>query len=162
MTTVHEVNAALRKAGRPERLKRGRGYFYVYGGGAEAWSEASIYTNSLTPFTVAQVIDDVDRMKAEHEGAESAATKPASPLPWEFELDRGCSCVMRRDGSVITGSKIMRTGYVETKDHRYIAHTANAYPELVRTLVLVVNTRAALPKVRAAAAAVLRKYGEGR
>ncbi len=63
MTTVHAVNKELRARGRDERLKRGRGYFYVYGGGAENWRESGIYAMSLTPWTTEQVIAAINHLK---------------------------------------------------------------------------------------------------
>lgn len=63
MTTIARVNAALHKAGRLEQLARGRGYFYVYGGGAECWRSTMLITTSLTPFDTESVVRWIDELK---------------------------------------------------------------------------------------------------
>lgn len=65
MTTVAAVNKALQAAGRQERIRRGRGYFYVTGGGAESWPQSGIYANTLAPSSTESIIDEIDRLKAQ-------------------------------------------------------------------------------------------------
>jgi hypothetical protein len=64
MTTVAEVNRALRKAGIPERIRRARGgYFQVYEGEAANWYESGIYTSSLSGLSTELVVGEVTRMR---------------------------------------------------------------------------------------------------
>jgi hypothetical protein len=48
-SAITRINRALKKAGRDERLVRGRGYYYLMGGDASGFPEASIYSYSLNP-----------------------------------------------------------------------------------------------------------------
>ena len=61
---VARVNARLREMGREERLRRGRGYFYFYDGGAESWYSSSIPVFSLDHWTVDEVIAEMLRLEA--------------------------------------------------------------------------------------------------
>ena len=40
--TIARVNKALKRAGRDERLRRGRGYYYLHSGDAMSWFTSSI------------------------------------------------------------------------------------------------------------------------
>ena len=64
MTTLQAINKALTEAGREERLVRGRGYYYVTGGGSERWPQTMIYQYSLIDTTVEKVIRAIDQLKA--------------------------------------------------------------------------------------------------
>lgn len=50
--TVAAVNRALKAAGHPERLRRGKGYYYFYGGNAAAWYSSGVYVSRVDAFTV--------------------------------------------------------------------------------------------------------------
>jgi len=43
LNRVAEVNRALKKMGRAERLRRGAGYYYFSEGDAMAWPTSSVY-----------------------------------------------------------------------------------------------------------------------
>lgn len=45
--TVARINAALKAAGREERLVHGRGYYYLWHGAAPSWYSSSIYVSHL-------------------------------------------------------------------------------------------------------------------
>jgi hypothetical protein len=49
MSVLTRINAALKMAGREERLVRGRGYYYLAGGDAMGWHSSSIYVCWLEP-----------------------------------------------------------------------------------------------------------------
>ena len=51
--TVAAVNAELKRLGHAERLRRGRGYYYFFGGDAAAWPSSSVYVNDMDCTTVA-------------------------------------------------------------------------------------------------------------
>lgn len=48
-STVTRINALLKKAGREERLVRGRGYYYLFGGDSVMFPLASMYVYFLEP-----------------------------------------------------------------------------------------------------------------
>ncbi len=54
--------------------------------------------------------------------------KPATPLPWSVLIEDGANAICGRIDPV-TGKAIPRG-----RDVAYIAHAANAYPQLVRAL----------------------------
>ena len=56
MTTLRQVNRALKQAGHPELLARGNGYFYFYGGESARWYSSSIATYSLKTWSVEDVL----------------------------------------------------------------------------------------------------------
>lgn len=60
--TVAQVNAALRKAGKAERLARGRGYYYFRDGNATAWPESAVYVNRADALTVAEWLREHERL----------------------------------------------------------------------------------------------------
>ena len=62
MTTVREVNVALRLRGIEERLRRGRGYFYFYNGEASSWPRTAIYTFSLGGLSVEEILGEWQNM----------------------------------------------------------------------------------------------------
>ena len=62
MTTVREVNAALRLRGIEERLRRRRGYFCFIGGAAHTWPRTAIYTFSLGGLSVEEVLGEWQNM----------------------------------------------------------------------------------------------------
>lgn len=62
--------------------------------------------------------------------------KPATPLPWK---SAGHFVAMEKDAA-------------------YIVHAANAYPGLIKTLLLIASKEAVKPDV--AAATILRELGE--
>lgn len=55
--TLAQVNAALKAAGRDERLTRGRGYFYFRGGAAMGWFTSSVYVGDVDAYTVAEWLE---------------------------------------------------------------------------------------------------------
>lgn len=63
MTTLAEVNETLKKRGTKERIRRGSKYFYVSGGESCKWPATNIYVNSLMPFTVEQIIEEIDLLR---------------------------------------------------------------------------------------------------
>lgn len=60
--TVAKVNKALKGAGHPERLTRGRGYYYFAGGNAAGWHTSSVYVNNVGAFTVAGWVEERNRL----------------------------------------------------------------------------------------------------
>lgn len=64
MNRVAEVNRALRLIGRPERLTRGRGYYYFHGGAAETWYSASVMTFRADALTVDEWIAEFHRLES--------------------------------------------------------------------------------------------------
>ena len=62
MTTVREVNAALRLRGIEERLRRRRGYFCFVGGAAHTWPRTAIYTLSLGGLSVEEILGEWQNM----------------------------------------------------------------------------------------------------
>jgi hypothetical protein len=51
--SVHTaVNRALRAAGRDERLVKGRGYYYFWGGDAASWPSSSVYVSHADVLSV--------------------------------------------------------------------------------------------------------------
>jgi len=52
IATVALVNKALKELGIAERLRRGRGYFYFYGGEAMLWPTSGVYVSNVDAFTV--------------------------------------------------------------------------------------------------------------
>lgn len=49
VSAITRVNAILKKAGRDERLVRGRGYYYLRGGEASSFHTVSIYACWIEP-----------------------------------------------------------------------------------------------------------------
>jgi hypothetical protein len=45
--TLAKINAALAARGIPERLAKGKGYFYFHDGEAHTWPRTAVYVNSL-------------------------------------------------------------------------------------------------------------------
>lgn len=60
--TIATVNKALMAAGHPERLARGRGYFYFYDGEASMWPATSVYVFNLDAFTAAEWVAERDEL----------------------------------------------------------------------------------------------------
>ena len=58
MTTVREVNVALRRRGIEERLRRRRGYFCFVGGSAHTWPRTAIYTFSVGGLSVEEILGE--------------------------------------------------------------------------------------------------------
>jgi hypothetical protein len=62
VVTVARVNKALREAGHPETLRRGKGYYYFTGGDSAGWYTSSVYVNNVSAFTVAGWIAERNRL----------------------------------------------------------------------------------------------------
>lgn len=60
--TLAQVNAALRKAGKAERLARGRGYYYFREGNAATWNASAVYVNRADALTVAEWLREYERL----------------------------------------------------------------------------------------------------
>lgn len=60
--TVAKVNAALKRAGVPERLRRGRGYHYFYGGDAFSWRSSSVYIYDVGALSVEEWLEERRRL----------------------------------------------------------------------------------------------------
>ena len=60
--TVAKVNAALAKAGIRERLRRGIGYYYFFGGSAAGWYSSAVYVNRVDALTVGQWLAEHNRL----------------------------------------------------------------------------------------------------
>lgn len=63
MTTISEVNAALKNAGAAHRLVRGRGYYYVTGGDAPSWYQTGLYATHLHNRTLESVLQEIEALK---------------------------------------------------------------------------------------------------
>lgn len=64
--TVAAVNRELKRRGIPERLARGRGYYYYFrGGGAHTWRESSVYVSHVQELTLDQWIAEHKRLSEE-------------------------------------------------------------------------------------------------
>lgn len=61
-TTVARVNAELKRLGHPERLRRGRDYYYFSGGNSTDWRESSVYVNRVAVMTVDQWVAERARL----------------------------------------------------------------------------------------------------
>ena len=85
MTTVREVNAALKARGIKERLRRGSGsgYFYFFGGAAHTWPRTAIYTVSLAGLSVEDVLAERSTMSRTR-SIPTQLTK-AEPQPPRFQ-----------------------------------------------------------------------------
>jgi len=55
--TVQSVNAALRKLGHPEKLRRGNCYYYFEGGNSGGWYSSSVFVNRVDALSIEQWID---------------------------------------------------------------------------------------------------------
>jgi hypothetical protein len=66
IATVSLVNAELKKLGKEERLRKGRGYYYFHGGASYGWHTSSVYVNTVTSFTVEGWIAEYHRLAAEN------------------------------------------------------------------------------------------------
>lgn len=54
--TVQSVNAALRKLGHPEKLRRGNCYYYFEGGNSCGWYSTSVCVNRVDQLSIEQWI----------------------------------------------------------------------------------------------------------
>lgn len=54
--TVARVNKELKRLGHPERLRRGRGYYYFVDGKAHEWYSSSVYVYRVESLTLGQWI----------------------------------------------------------------------------------------------------------
>jgi hypothetical protein len=68
MNRVAEVNRALKKMGRPERLRRGAGYYYFSEGNAMAWPSSSVYVYRATQFTLERWLEEFEELRKRGEG----------------------------------------------------------------------------------------------
>lgn len=83
---------------------------------------------------------------------------PGTPLPWEWLPDEGQFIVTPEPHRAIV-AEIPCQG-ANTQDGAYIVHTANAYPELVKALRIMVANEPRQTKAKELAREVLRKLGE--
>ena len=60
MTSVKQVNAVLKKMGRAERIRRGRGYYYYFGGNTHTWYSSSLPVCWLDNITTDEVLDELN------------------------------------------------------------------------------------------------------
>ena len=60
---VTEVNTTLRELGMPERLARGKGYYYFRHGNALSWSSSSVYVFRADALTVREWLNEYFRLK---------------------------------------------------------------------------------------------------
>ena len=65
--TCASVNAALKKKGVAERLYRGKDYMYFSDGEAHTWEQTMVYVCSASDLTVAEWLEEYDRLKADAE-----------------------------------------------------------------------------------------------
>jgi len=87
MTTVREVNVALKARGIKERLRRGSGYFYFFGGSAHTWPRTAIYTVNLAELSVEEVLAERSKMsgtKSQQKWGNERQTEP-EPRPPVFQ-----------------------------------------------------------------------------
>lgn len=71
--TIASVNRELARLGHSERLARGSGYFYFYGGRAETWYSASVATNRLGALSLAQWIAEHDALASDYRNSGKGA-----------------------------------------------------------------------------------------
>lgn len=62
--TCASVNAALKKLGAEERLYRGKDYMYFGDGEAHTWPQTMVYVCSASDLTIAQWLEEYDRLKS--------------------------------------------------------------------------------------------------
>jgi hypothetical protein len=62
--TIATVNKALKAAGYPERLRRGKGYFYFTEGDAMGWYTSSVYVYRLDTYTAEQWVEQRNQLAA--------------------------------------------------------------------------------------------------
>jgi hypothetical protein len=56
--TVAAVNRELKRLGHPERLRRGKDYYYFCGGAASDWHESAVYVAHVWQLTVSQWVEE--------------------------------------------------------------------------------------------------------
>ncbi len=61
--TSATVNKELKRLGFQERLVRGNGYFYFFGGNAHMWNEDSVYVQSADQLTLDQWVEEYKRLR---------------------------------------------------------------------------------------------------
>ena len=60
MNRVAEVNRALKARGLPERLTRGRGYYYFREGSTAGWYSSSVYVCHASNLSVERWLQEYD------------------------------------------------------------------------------------------------------
>lgn len=50
--SIKDVNDMLRKKGVKEKLTKGRGYYYFYGGDAAGWYESGVYVYNINDLSL--------------------------------------------------------------------------------------------------------------
>jgi hypothetical protein len=70
-TTLKQVNHALAVEGKPERLVRGKGYFYFTGGTAAQWHQSGVYVYRLGELTVIEWLRERDRLESDWQRSRS-------------------------------------------------------------------------------------------
>jgi len=80
MNRVTEVNQALEKAGRAERLRRGHNFYYFAGGAADDWFQQSVSVKRATDLSVEQWLKEfwslVELNNLPHGTAKPTRSKP--------------------------------------------------------------------------------------
>ena len=64
--TIAAINAAVKKKGWKERLTRGEGYFYWYGGDAAGFYESGVYVFNLNDLTITEWLQDLAEKKKKY------------------------------------------------------------------------------------------------
>lgn len=62
-STLRSVNAALKARGIPCELRKGDGYHYVTGGGAELWPSTSVMVARTASLTIGGWCDEIARLR---------------------------------------------------------------------------------------------------
>lgn len=65
--TASAVNAALKRAGREERICRGNGYVYFHSGDAFRWYTSSIPVCSVRDLTVREALRYVEQFSSDYQ-----------------------------------------------------------------------------------------------
>lgn len=66
---VQEVNRELKRLGIPDKLVKGRGYYYFTGPNASGWYTSSVMTYRADSMTVAQWLKEYENLKEDGHNA---------------------------------------------------------------------------------------------
>lgn len=62
MRRITEVNRELAKRGFPERLRRGKGYYYFTGGNAPDWPQSGVYVFRAEAVSLVDWLKEYERL----------------------------------------------------------------------------------------------------
>lgn len=65
--TVRDVNRILHAEGVPEKLVKGKGYYFFFGGTTDAWPTTRVDVQSIEELSVEQWIQKYRQLRAEYQ-----------------------------------------------------------------------------------------------